>query len=472
MRWPPSTLAVRLTIALGVFQSLFLVASLMFGPGIVSQLGLGTRATAAMHADLLEDALELEAGKPPRLRPSAELEEFLSENPEAWHMVTALGPATGGGTHRVGEVGTLNRPGEAREATPGAEERNAPYTWILQRPDGEVLLTVGGHRRSRDKLVGLLGYTGLQILLSIAMTMLIVHHTLGPVRRAARMADTIMPAGPRRSLPMQGLVREIAPFVTAVNDAIDRLADAHERQHRFVANAAHELRTPVTTLRLRLDQLADGTVKADLLRDLRGIALLVDQLLDLERLQSEAVAMQAVDLAALARDAAEDLAPLAIDAGAAIELEVPEGPVLVLGEEQALRSAVLNLVFNGIIHGGAGSTTRIAVQAGAVLLVEDDGPGIPPAARERIFEPFQRNSKARGSGLGLYIVQQILQSHGGTIRVGDGPDGGASFRIDLGEAAQAIQAGSAPEKSGSLSGAAARNAATSRQAESAATSLG
>lgn len=279
-------------------------------------------------------------------------------------------------------------------------------------------------------------------LVGLAMWWL-VGLTLAPLQRvvtAARARD-------ERSLdplPAAGLPDEIQPLVLAFNQLLARLAAAFDAQRAFVADAAHELRTPLTALKLQLGLLRDATESTQrdiaLARLRTGVdraARQVDQLLTLARAEpNHALTRVELDLAAVARQALADAAPLAAERHATLELEAP-APGMLRGDAQALRSLVRNLIDNAIVHAGdAPPCVHVAVTRVAdavVLRVDDAGAGIAAADRERVFDRFHRpeGSTSEGSGLGLAIVRAIATQHGGQVMLADSPLGGLRVEVRL-----------------------------------------
>ena len=242
------------------------------------------------------------------------------------------------------------------------------------------------------------------------------------------------------ALPTADLPGEIAPLVDAFNDLLARLSSAFDAQRSFVADAAHELRTPLTALKLQLGLLRDSAPGAEqdaAIARLRGgidrSVHLVEQLLALARAEPGATAAQAaLDLADIARQAVADVQPLADKAGVALTLAAA-GPLPLTGDPQSLRSAVRNLVDNAVKYGARSVQVSVLRDAaGAPLLrVDDDGPGIPLALRERVFDRFQRGEghAAGGSGLGLAIVQAAARQQGASVTLGASPPGGLRVQI-------------------------------------------
>lgn len=263
--------------------------------------------------------------------------------------------------------------------------------------------------------------------------------SLAPLARVTHAAQA-RGATALDALPTAGLPGEVAPLVDAFNGLLARLADAFDAQRSFVADAAHELRTPLTALKLQLGLLRDSAPgeqqDAAIARLRSGIdraVRLVEQLLALARAEPGAdTAELPLDLADLARQAVADVQPLADRAGVALTLHAPD-PLPLTGDPQALRGACRNLIDNAVKYGAtAVQVSALRGPRGAPLLrVDDDGPGIPPAARERVFDRFQRGDDAsvEGSGLGLAIVKAAARQQGATVQLADSPLGGLRAEI-------------------------------------------
>ncbi len=223
---------------------------------------------------------------------------------------------------------------------------------------------------------------------------------------------------------------EIVPLVSAVNDALRQLDEGYERHQRFLVDAAHELRTPIAILQTRLESMSLGPDAARVLEDVARLATLADQLLDLQRVDQQLDRLSDVDIVAIGRKVAADLAPLAIAADYELSFESAADKICVRGDQGSLERALTNLVQNAIQYGGRKGLIAIGVDRPATLSVSDDGPGIPPPQRERVFEPFYRlNGRNRGAGLGLNLVQEIVRRHGGEVVIREGHSGGA--RIEM-----------------------------------------
>jgi len=242
-------------------------------------------------------------------------------------------------------------------------------------------------------------------------------------------------------LPLAGMPSEVEPLVASFNALLARLASAFDAQRAFVGDAAHELRSPLTALKLQLALARDAATpeqrQAALDRLRSGIdraTRLVEQLLALARAEPDAsTALGPVDLDGVARRAIADAAPLAAQHGATVALQAA-APLPVAGDEAALRSLLRNLLDNAVLHGGPTPRIEVAIERtadGVRLRVDDSGPGIPPDERERVFARFHRRegSAEGGSGLGLAIVRAVAARHGASVSLADAPLGG--LRVEL-----------------------------------------
>jgi len=316
----------------------------------------------------------------------------------------------------------------------------------LQARNGFVV-QVGETLHKRNRLIGemLLAElvpTLLIALGSIAFAWLGVTHGLRPLEqvRAELLRRT---SRDLRPIPDSLAPVEIAPVVTAFNQLLDHLRDATTMQQRFLANAAHQLRTPLAGLQLHLELLLRREVPAEMRAELERMhgatvraSRLANQLLALAKAESspkETGAFQRVDLKAVAGAAAHDWAAKAmagdIDLGFSLE------PAVIRGDPLLLPELLDNLIDNALRYTPAGGMVTVTTGCEgevAYLAVEDTGPGIPAAERSKVVERFYRiaGTSAEGSGLGLAIVQEVVDGHGGTLEIGerDG-QGGARIRV-------------------------------------------
>lgn len=270
------------------------------------------------------------------------------------------------------------------------------------------------------------------IIATLVATPIVVRAALRGLGRVVDEAQRIDVGQRGARLTLQHVPAEVGPLVTAVNDALSRLDEGYERQQRFLAAAAHELRTPVAILHTRLESLPPSPEHTRLLEDVARLSTLADQLLDLQRLDRHLDLTDRVDLVDVGRRVAADLAPLAIAAGYEMAFDASDDPTIVMGDRASLERALINLVQNAIEHGGRRGVITISVSAAGTMEVADEGDGIAPEDRERIFEPFyRRHTRARGAGLGLNLVREVVRLHHGEVALVDGPQRGARFRITL-----------------------------------------
>jgi len=269
------------------------------------------------------------------------------------------------------------------------------------------------------------------LLVQLGISVFTVRRGLKPLEELSALARKINPGNSDLRLPQSGVPREISPLVGAVNSALDRLDEGMQQQREFTANAAHQLRTPLTVLAANIDMMSDAAVAAKLRYDVDLMSRIVTQLLLVARLENLNMNLdEQVELSALVREAAEDLGPLAISTQKTLEVDEPATPVFVRGNTHAVAAAVSNLIENALNHSPPGGAVTIRVTATPSIEVLDSGPGVPPHMREKIFERFWRGETSReGAGLGLAIVRRIMRALRGDVLVADAPGGGAKFSL-------------------------------------------
>jgi len=298
-----------------------------------------------------------------------------------------------------------------------------------------------------------LAVTAVIIAILGLVTFFVVRLGLRPIKRMTETATAIAGGDLSHRVP------EVAPgteagdlgvalntMMTKIEDAFDQRTASEARLRQFIADASHELRTPVTTIRgyaelYRSGGLQDPEQLAQAMRrteqESMRMGSLVEDLLLLARLdQGRALESGAVDLGVLAVDAVSDAR--AVDPDRPVTASVAEG-VAVEGDEGRLRQVVANLVGNALVHTPPGTPVRVKVsRAGseAVLEVHDEGPGMPEPVAKRAFERFYRADPARsrhagGSGLGLSIVRAIVQAHGGAVAIETAAGVGTTVRVTL-----------------------------------------
>ncbi|MEO5324994.1 HAMP domain-containing sensor histidine kinase [Mesorhizobium sp. CC13] len=279
-------------------------------------------------------------------------------------------------------------------------------------------------------LQAILPIGGVMGLATLVVIPLVVRNAFKGLRQAAQLAEKIDVDARGVRLPVARIPTEIAPLVKAVNGALDRLDRGYERHKRFLIDAAHELRTPVAILNTRITSLPATPERARLLQDTARLSTLTDQLLDIQRLGRQPEGLTPIDLVAAARGVVVDLAPVAFATGYEMSFEPAADELSVKGDRTAIERAITNLVQNAIEHGGNAGRITITVARPATVEISDEGEGVPEAERDRIFEPFYRlRPRGHGAGLGLNLVQEIMQMHGGRVELDRARNGGACFRM-------------------------------------------
>jgi two-component system sensor histidine kinase TctE len=317
----------------------------------------------------------------------------------------------------------------------------------LAQPGGEVqeiVIQVAESTVSRQRFTDAFVRRALQrdlLLLALLVAAVVAVSTvvLRPLARLAadtrgRAADDLAP------LDATGLPADLQPLVDAVNQQLARTAQLMDQRRRFVDDASHQLRTPLTTLRAQLDYALREPDAARSRAALEALSAELDQairatqqLLALARSDAAATRQDEIELGALAREVALPLLPLARQRGIDLGLDVPPGPLAVLGDRALLHEALANLAHNAIAHGREGGAVTIEAAAdalGASLAVIDDGPGLAPEVSDRVGERFAKGRGSRGSGLGLAIAQTVIERQGGRLRL-DPRDDGPGLRAML-----------------------------------------
>ncbi|WP_353234856.1 sensor histidine kinase N-terminal domain-containing protein [Diaphorobacter ruginosibacter] len=338
------------------------------------------------------------------------------------------------------------------------------YIWVrVPLPDAPAALVQVAETRSKRSVLATEIIKGVMLPqfvilpLAVLLVWLALARGIKPLhqleeRIRARKPDDLSPLD-HKAVPM-----EVAPLVDSVNDLLRRLNESIATQKRFLADAAHQLKTPLAGLRMQADLAQrEGTSTEELKLSLKQIGRssirathTVNQLLSMARAEggsSSGLQRQPVDLARLVIDVVQDSVPRALDKGIDLGYEgaQPRSPgVLVEGNATLLKELVRNLVDNAINYTPSAPDRQGVVTArvladtfGRVVMVqvEDSGPGVPEAERELVFQPFYRalGSEADGSGLGLPIVREIARQHGGEVRLEDARPGqsapGAKFSV-------------------------------------------
>ena len=269
-------------------------------------------------------------------------------------------------------------------------------------------------------------------------------HGLGTICVIDRV-PRVLEAAQLRAL--EALSRQLMSLLE-LRRAMASLRDAEHAKKAFISYASHELRTPLTSIRGAVTLVLEGGAALDddtrelmvaAFRNTERLLGIVNDMLDLERLGSGEIAVEPgdCDLGLVMKASVEAVRPLARIAG--VSITAPVASVRITADGDRLSQVFINVIANAVRYSPPGSDVRIGVepqQERVIITVDDQGPGVPQAFRQSIFEPFKQVQgsaahKKGGTGLGLTISRAIVQMHDGTIAVGDAPGGGARFTIDL-----------------------------------------
>ena len=271
------------------------------------------------------------------------------------------------------------------------------------------------------------------IVIIIGSIWFAVRKSMVPLRRVAHQAQAIDLHSINQRLPENEVPSEIEPFVSAVNNVLAKLDAGIERERRFSANAAHELRTPISILIAFVETMPNDAISSELRRHVSQLQSIVEQLLASARIaQSPVHGDEIVDLAAVVFAKVSDYTPLIMECGRDIVFEGPSSDVMAKGNIRAIESVVGNLLDNALRAEPPGGTVLVAVNHDATISIVDHGSGIAAEDREKIFEPFWRKcEQAAGTGLGLAIAKELIDKLAGSIWVEGTPGGGATFRLSF-----------------------------------------
>jgi signal transduction histidine kinase len=393
-------------------------------------------AGRAQAADVVR---QLEAGRPPILEVAGSDEQLIQVITPAGAVVTSSPNVAG-----MPAVVRLEPGRSAQVVTPldddefvavaeGAETPDGPRIVVVARALVEVLDTT--------TVVTRLMFIGLPVLLAVVAitTWFAVGRALAPVEAIRREVDEISAAQLHRRVPQPAADDEIARLAATMNRMLARLESARNSQRRFVSDASHELRSPITSIRQHAevalahpDRITAQELAEVVLAEQQRMQRLVEDLLLLAR-ADEHVPLSRVPV---------DLDDLAFEEGHRLRSSTSSqvdtsgvGAARVQGDVNALRRVLRNLGENAARHASSRIAISLDTRGGDVVLtVDDDGPGIPESERDRVLQRFVRLDEARsrddgGSGLGLSIVDEVVRAHGGTTTISSSPLGGARIQV-------------------------------------------
>lgn len=446
MRKLPSTVRFRVT---ALATAVVIVVLVGVGYGLVTnQRQTLTESLDEMMAGRVDElAATLSNGESPDL-------DNLGEDDSVAQIVTPDGEVLASSTRLRGQppIGEPIASGQTISSIgrrPGFDDESRLLTRVVETADGDVVIihfaaVIDDVSESVTALV-----TSMTVAVPVvaavlaALVWIVVGRTLRPVERIRAEVAAIGGSDLDRRVAVPDGDDEIVRLARTMNDMLERVEEASRRQRRFVADASHELRSPLTRMRSELEvDLAHpnganpAATHESVLEEVEGLQRLVDDLLLLARNDdADRRAARRNDHVDVAEVATRIATGLTGRGRLAVEVVAP-GPSYVRGNGAELARALSNLVDNALRH--ARSVVRIEVAedstAGVSIAVADDGPGIAEVDRERIFERFTRLDESRtstdgGTGLGLAITRDIIVRHGGTIAAGEAPEGGARFVI-------------------------------------------
>jgi signal transduction histidine kinase len=299
--------------------------------------------------------------------------------------------------------------------------RASADTWLAAEPT-HPMLPRPMHPISAAAMIALIG------LPALALSLWASRLVTAPLRRITAQAEHVDPETVAAPLPVEGTT-EIRLLAEAFNRLILRLTRYAADQRRMLAAVSHDLRTPLTRLRLRAETIAEAGVRQKMVHDVTAMQMLIDSALYLQQAQDGAAAVVRVDLAALLQTVADDVADggTKVTVGALPSLAAYCDPAM-------LTRAIENLLENAAKYGGGGTLRLAQANNEAMIEVADAGPGLTAAEKAQVFEPWYRADTARGgqgTGLGLAIVKAVMRSLGGRVELADAVPHGLIARLVL-----------------------------------------
>lgn len=274
------------------------------------------------------------------------------------------------------------------------------------------------------------------LMLLLFANLAIVRTVTRSVAQAAAEADQIGPESLELRIDPLHLPVEVRPLVQAANAALARVEDGYRRQSNFIADVAHELRTPLALIGLRADEVSDPAVRDKLREGIARATHVVSQLMELAKAENAAPVLESVDPNALAQEAVIAHAPLVFGSGRSIALSTDEDAVKIQASPPLVAIMLTNLIDNAVRHSPVGTSIVVSVSRDGTIAVTDDGPGISHGLQGLAKQRYWRGDARRtdGAGLGLAIISRIMASHRGRLDIGRGSQGGARMRLQFAQA--------------------------------------
>jgi signal transduction histidine kinase len=449
------SLSLRLIVSLTAAQFIAIVFLVPVTEFVVSILGVGV--SSAVNPDdwdeyrlvaLVQKSLTRAQDQRAVLQPTVALRDYMTRNPGARYAVFDVqtkealpgsSPELVAALASLGQIDAL----ALKFRLPTDDVRGARGSLrLIETPVGRYMIAVYGYRFAwEDVFVVAKLFLNMHTAIVIAPGILgavlvgwiVVRRGLAPLRAAAADIASIDLHTLHRRISSANAPEELAPFIEAVNNALSRLGAGVEAQRRFVANAAHELRTPIAIMRAHADNPDDAAFRSDMRRDIRRVQSIVEQLLATARISAQGEReLDDIDLGATVLGLIADFTPLAIENKRQISFEQPLGQISIRLHKWELECVVTNLLNNALRAEPEGGDIHVRVIEPAIIEVVDHGEGVAPSDMDRIFEPFwRRETSGKGAGLGLAISKELVLSMGGALTVEETPGGGATFRISL-----------------------------------------
>jgi signal transduction histidine kinase len=355
----------------------------------------------------------------------------ISRNPQPG---SAVMPAPTGGENRdrmteALKAALLERGADIKVVISEPVDSARPVASILLNGLGWFAFPIPSEPPSHRFRVTLIGWTAMAMLGTAVMSLYLAHRTTLPLRVLEQISNEVSAKGHLPPMPSEGPA-EVRAMTQALNRLAGGLKTAMESRMRLVAAAGHDFRTPLTRMRLRAEFLNEDE-RSHWLRDLDELQAIADSAISLVREEVTLDDAKSIRIDQLAMEVCEELK--------AIGLRIEQNDIAIAvtdAKPEALRRALRNLIINAATHGGGAHVTLLTKDDKILVLIEDEGPGIPEPMIDRVFEPFFRVDPARrkqmpGAGLGLAIAKEILERHGGTLCLKNRPEGGLVQIIKL-----------------------------------------
>ena len=313
------------------------------------------------------------------------------------------------GTSREGE------PSDSSQTNDRSGHGNHTTLISLPLSDGSWLnVTLARVQTARVASPSLLLSAAIGALAVVLVSILMGRWLTRPLDRLATGARHLFLTSENAPLPEAG-TREVRTLASSINDLQLRIRRLMDDRTQMLAAVSHDLRTPLTRLRMRASSLADRDIQRSMEADLDEMEAMIDATLAFLRDDMSSESVEPVDVAAILQTIATDAA----DAGQQVEVEAPRS-LVVVGRHLALKRALTNLVQNAVKYGGSAAITVVVIGGSARIVINDDGPGIAADRLETVFEPFFRIEPSRGRttgghGLGLTVARTIARAHGGDV---------------------------------------------------------